>query len=69
MEFLTKVTADIGIHSVEVFDHTDKFIEKFQEEIENELPNRFADVYVDAKTVTEIVYEITKDSKSRLWHS
>ena len=57
-EFLTRISADVGLHGVDALDHTDKFIDKFKDEIQRTPPARFADVYVNVQELLGIVNSI-----------
>ena len=59
-EFLTTVSADVGLHGAESLYHTDKFIHKFKIEIENTPPARFADVNVYVQELVGIVNSILR---------
>ena len=59
-EFLTRISAEVGLHSAESLYHTDKFIEKFKSEIHNTPPARFADVNVDVQELVGIVNSILR---------
>ena len=59
-EFLTRISADVGLHDAESLYHTDKFIDNFMNEIKNTPPALFADVYVDVQELAGIVDSILK---------
>ena len=61
-EFLTRVSADVGLHSAESLYHTDKFIEKFKSEIKNTPPARYADVNVNVQELVGIVDSIPNEN-------
>ena len=57
-EFLTKISADVGLHGAESLSNTDRFINMFQNEIENTLPPRYADICVDVQKLVGIIRSI-----------
>ena len=59
-EFLTGISADVGLHGAELLYHTDRFIDKFKDEIENTPPARYANVNIDVQELGGVIKSISK---------